>query len=68
MTVEYCAQYCIGQGFFMFGLEYTKECYCGSSRRATSVAAPETDCNLKCTGNNAETCGGPSRLSIYLWS
>jgi hypothetical protein len=67
MTIQVCAQYCLGLGHKMFGLEYSQECFCGDNRQAGSVAAPETECSMACAGNAAEKCGGPSRLNIYLW-
>lgn len=30
-----------------------------------STAAAASDCNMKCSGNSAETCGGSNRLNIY---
>jgi hypothetical protein len=68
MTAEFCGDFCIGQGYPMFGTEYSRECFCGTARRAGSVTALEGDCNMACTGDAGEMCGGPSRLSVYLWS
>jgi len=62
MTVQKCAEYCIG--FSMFGLEYSRECFCGYMLGAGSVKAPEAQCSNVCSGS-AEICGGPSRLSVY---
>ena len=30
--------------------------------------APETDCNLPCSGDPIHLCGGPLRLSVYYWN
>ena len=49
-------------------------CYisvCGDVSDVTNsggTAAPETDCNMPCSGNGAYLCGGPSRLQLYLWN
>ncbi|KAL8691510.1 MAG: hypothetical protein Q9218_003276 [Villophora microphyllina] len=63
MTVEKCAASC--SQFDMFGVEYGRECYCGSSLNMGSVSAAETDCSFKCPGNGAETCGAGNRLNVY---
>ena len=34
----------------------------------TSLAAPETDCNIPCSANVSTICGGGSRLSWYRWT
>ncbi|KAH8812457.1 WSC-domain protein, partial [Xylogone sp. PMI_703] len=64
MTVELCAAACVG--YKWFGVEYGRECYCGSSPNAGSVPAPESDCSFSCPGNATETCGAGVRLSMYL--
>jgi len=63
MSVEACQAFC--SGYKYFGLEYSQECYCGQSLASTSVPAPASDCNMACSGNSAEICGGPNRLSLY---
>lgn len=66
MTISSCANYCISFGYHMFGLEYAGECFCGTALQGSSPAA-EGDCNMACSGNSAQMCGGPNRLSVYLW-
>ena len=66
MTIEMCASYCITSlSYTLFGVEYGGECYCGDELQAGAVVAPATDCSMACDGNATETCGGPSRLSVY---
>jgi hypothetical protein len=67
MTVEGCATYCLNSGFTWFGLEYAAECYCGSVLNENSTAADAADCNMVCTGDAAEVCGGSNRLSVHQW-
>ena len=50
-------------GFQYAGLEYYGECYCDTS--ITANLAPASDCNYTCNGDQKETCGGFSRLSVY---
>lgn len=68
MSVEACSSYCINGGFAMFGLEYSSECWCGDALDESSVVAIEEDCSMVCSGDPAQKCGGPNRLSVYLWS
>ncbi|EPE25666.1 hypothetical protein GLAREA_01578 [Glarea lozoyensis ATCC 20868] len=63
MTVETCRVFC--EGFVWFGLEYSRECYCGNDLNVGSVLAAEKDCSSTCRGNQLELCGGSSRLSMY---
>ncbi|CAM1505383.1 Fc.00g110200.m01.CDS01 [Cosmosporella sp. VM-42] len=63
MTVEKCVAECKGNGFRYAGLKYYGVCYCG-----TTVNGPQTDdsqCNLPCSGDNTETCGGNDQLSVW---
>ena len=67
-NVEQCASGCIG--FTYFGVEYGAECYCGNTIGAGSnvVAGSTPDvtgCNMVCSGNATEYCGGPNRLNVY---
>ncbi|KAF2186183.1 heme peroxidase [Zopfia rhizophila CBS 207.26] len=63
MTTEECAAFC--SKFQYFGLEYSRECYCGNALDASSEIMGATDCNLGCLGNSTQLCGGASRLSLY---
>ncbi len=68
MSVEICAEFCIGNSLLLMGVEYGGECYCGSvAQWATtgSVLASTSDCNMLCAGNASEYCGGPNRLDLY---
>ena len=49
------------------------DCYsgCGDISDITTSGAtfaPETDCNLPCSGDPIHLCGGPLRLSVYFWN
>ncbi|PVH75465.1 copper radical oxidase [Cadophora sp. DSE1049] len=64
MTIEMCQASCAAYTYF--GVEYGRECYCGNSLAASSVAAPATDCNVPCMGNTAQKCGAGNRLDVYV--
>ena len=65
MTDESCIAYCSGKKYAIAGTEYSQECYCGNALVGGSVAAPAGDCNMGCSGNSSEACGGPSRLTVF---
>lgn len=63
MTIETCIDYCVSKGQTYAGLQYSNECYCG-----TSIAADRKGnylCTMPCVGNPLEVCGGGQRLSVY---
>ncbi|KAK6525361.1 hypothetical protein TWF694_005500 [Orbilia ellipsospora] len=63
MTIEQCINYCAPNNQYV-GMEYGQECWCGPTiMRGT--AAPATDCNMPCSGNSIENCGGTARLALY---
>ena len=66
--VEQCASECTA--FTYFGVEYGAECYCGNTVGGGSAvvlgSTPDvTGCNMVCSGNATEYCGGPNRINIY---
>ncbi|KAK1493287.1 hypothetical protein CTAM01_09431 [Colletotrichum tamarilloi] len=61
MTAEKCASFC--QGYSYFGLEYSRECYCGNT--VGGFMASEKDCGHVCVGDSSQWCGGGDRLSLY---
>lgn len=63
MTLESCMANCTG--FAYWGTEYGRECYCGNSLDGTSAEAPLTDCDVVCSGDQTQYCGGGNRLELY---
>ncbi|KAK2590972.1 hypothetical protein QQS21_011331 [Conoideocrella luteorostrata] len=64
MTNEACATFC--KDYKYFGTEYASECYCGSYLADSSKTAPIGDCNMPCSGDQYEYCGGAGgRLELY---
>lgn len=68
--VEQCASECTA--FTYFGVEYGAECYCGNSIVGGSAlvagSTPDlTGCNMLCSGNATEYCGGSNRLNMYTY-
>ncbi|KAJ9633336.1 hypothetical protein H2204_007053 [Knufia peltigerae] len=63
MTIQYCAGNCTGYTYF--GVEYSRECYCGNTLNTGSVTATDQRCSMTCGGNSSTICGGPNGLSLY---
>lgn len=64
VTVISCTQLCGNAGYEYAGVEYGRECYCGNSILAPGSPA-SSGCNMACTGDRSELCGGPNRLNLY---
>ncbi|KAK3329358.1 glyoxal oxidase-like protein [Apodospora peruviana] len=63
MTNQACIAFCSNKGFQYAGTEYTEECFCGESLAAGAVVT--TGCNMACSGDATQPCGGPSRLTLF---
>ncbi|KPM42732.1 hypothetical protein AK830_g3796 [Neonectria ditissima] len=64
MTLDSCAAFCDGYDFF--GVEYGRECYCGSKPNTGSVKADnQKDCSFICPGDKTQYCGAGNRLQLY---
>ena len=62
MTVEDCINLCSSKGFKYAGVEYGTQCFCGNSYGKYATA---NNCNMKCSGNLNEICGGFWANSVY---
>ncbi len=61
-TVEGCVQICTAQGFAFAGVQYGQSCLCGNSY---GKYGPANNCNMTCTGNSNEVCGGINANNVY---
>jgi hypothetical protein len=66
MTTEDCLEACRAGGFPFAGTEYGSECWCGVVIGNGTQAAPAEQCNMPCSGNEDQKCGGPNRLNLYV--
>lgn len=62
-STESCAASCRQLGLAYFGIEYGGQCY-GGTTLTSSVLKPEL-CNMPCTSNAKELCGGSWGLQVY---
>ncbi|KAH9882217.1 hypothetical protein J1614_001389 [Plenodomus biglobosus] len=67
MTNAKCNDACRSAGYVLAGTEYGGECYCDNQIR--NHAGPVSDgdelCNMACSGNATEICGGPDRITVF---
>ena len=64
-TIEICKKLCFEKGYQYAGVEYSKECFCGNNV-PKKVASQQTECNMNCSGDRSQKCGGPNRMNVYL--
>ncbi|KAK4032780.1 WSC domain-containing protein [Parachaetomium inaequale] len=62
-TLASCAATCAGYNYF--GVEYGTQCFCGMDLDPSGVKLAETECAMKCGGDESLLCGDANRLSVY---
>ncbi|KAH8839061.1 hypothetical protein MCOR27_010609 [Pyricularia oryzae] len=65
MTAEACINFCTSKGMQFAGTEYHNECYCDSSLPSAATLVADSECSTACSGDATQSCGGPSRLTVY---
>ena len=67
MTVGLCLDHCQQQQMRFAGLTRGNQCYCGTDEININQRSQkrDKDCNVECSGNNDEVCGGRATLSVY---
>ncbi|PVF98750.1 WSC-domain-containing protein [Serendipita vermifera] len=63
-TIEKCTAICYENSFKYAGVEYGGECYCANTIGDTGSAVTD-GCNMPCSGDSSQTCGGGNRINIY---
>ncbi|KAI9813053.1 MAG: hypothetical protein M1827_004273 [Pycnora praestabilis] len=62
LTIEECAIFCESYGYM--GFSEGDACGCGNALY-NNPPITETDCDLTCSGNNLENCGGTDSVQLY---
>ncbi|GAA6042497.1 hypothetical protein JCM8097_003059 [Rhodosporidiobolus ruineniae] len=57
-TVEGCVNACQEAGYSLCGVEYQGECWAGDAIDVTSSQVDDSVCNLSCSGDASQRCGG----------
>lgn len=63
VMIESCVAAANARGLLYAGLQYKGQCFAGNVVGYTKVA--EAQCNLPCTENSSQICGGSWRNSVY---
>jgi hypothetical protein len=61
-TPQRCVETCRAKGFAYAGVQYGQSCLCGNSY---GKFGPADNCNMKCTGDSSQICGGYNSNSVY---
>ncbi|CCM05267.1 uncharacterized protein FIBRA_07478 [Fibroporia radiculosa] len=64
-TPASCIESCDAADYIYAGVEYGDECHCGTGLVGTPTTAPESDCDIACSGDADLSCGGSWRIQIY---
>ena len=64
-SIAFCKNACFKEGYKYSGVEYANECFCGNKMPKT-IAPKQSDCNMDCSGDKSQKCGGPNRMNVYL--
>ena len=62
MTIEWCLDFC--KDYEYAGVQFSNECYCGNVLLKMTLF-PDGDCNMKCSGDGTQFCGGSGKMNIY---
>ena len=62
MTVSLCISECRRRGFAYAGVQYGSQCFCGNSYGKYGRA---NNCDMPCSGNRSQICGGFWANSVY---
>jgi hypothetical protein len=65
VRVSDCTNACAAQGFQYAGLEFGQECYCGASIQNGGQPIADKSCNMACTADKTQYCGGRGAINIY---
>jgi beta-D-xylosidase 4 len=64
-SVGVCSDICGRLGYQYAGVEYSWQCFCGSSINSNANKVAESQCSTRCPGNSSETCGQSNRVNIW---
>ena len=65
LTVEKCLTHCWDLGYVFAGVQFSSECYCSQNPPTPYTPVASSECNMACTGDADQTCGGSLRINVY---
>ncbi|KAK3105890.1 hypothetical protein FSP39_007994 [Pinctada imbricata] len=63
-SIALCLATCKEKNATYAGVEYGKECFCGNLMKNYPLR-PDSECDMACSGNRYQKCGGSWRISVY---
>lgn len=60
-----CITMCLQSGFPFAGVQYGTECFCGANAPSPDLKIPDEKCDMKCSGDPEEFCGGYFTMNVY---
>ncbi|KPI43064.1 putative fungistatic metabolite [Cyphellophora attinorum] len=64
LSIQQCTTACYNAGDQIAGAEYAGECWCGASLNGGRPGL-DSQCDMVCSGNSSEYCGGSNALNLY---
>jgi len=64
-SVGSCVPACEAAGYSIAGVEFAQQCWCDNKINNQAKTIDENSCDLPCSGNSFEYCGGANSLLIY---
>ena len=65
LTPDKCKNACKENGFGFAGVQWKKECWCGTEAPPQDKIVEEVQCNLPCQGDSSKICGGSAKMNVY---
>lgn len=65
VRVSDCTTACAGKGFPYAGLEFGNQCFCGASIQNGGAPIADKQCDMACTADKTQYCGGRAAINIY---
>jgi len=68
MSHEWCGMLCAAMGHRFAGVEGLagNQCYCGDEIPSWATPVPEEECDVPCSGNRTQACGGDWRITAFV--
>jgi hypothetical protein len=65
VTNDNCKALCSRLGYSLAGTEYAGQCFCDNQLNSLTAQISADSCNMACTGDASQICGGPNALDLY---
>ena len=63
-TIDTCKKACFDLNYRFAGVTYSKTCMCGNNA-PLKAASKQSDCNIECSGDKSQKCGGNNVIKVY---